>query len=457
MNLFRLNTSPCVVAMSLEKLSLCVLMTQSGKTFVAVEKIKERLAADPTSVHVVYTMNTLLNNFQFAKRLESIETDHGVGSVLVVASKYMGPYRHVATDKALQESVRTQMPRVLILCSHHKRFRQGHEWVEQIVSLQPELQIHLYYDELHQYMKRSLRLQLEHIHSLPHVVSMMALTATPRKMFHKRGKWSLLHMVTSEQTTAMDQYARLENMTHVAMDAYFDLPYVKPVFNDFEKMDEETIGFLEHVLDAHPEILAAGNRVFLPAHVRRSGHVTVRDVVLERCPEAVVVVLNAQEKSIVFEIKGMLHKMSLLSNVEVSERIAQIMTMFNLLDRTLVITGFLCVGMGQTITHRAFGNITHTVLSHMNLGNDAIYQLVGRVTGRHMNWPTYRSTRLYCPTVIHNRVKVMEECAAAVFKKLNVTKEVYQLPVYEMPEGVDVQENDSKMKHKEEDFLEEIE
>ena len=422
-------------------------MTQSGKTFVAIEKMKERLIADPTSVHVVFTMNTLLNNYQFAKRLEPIETEYGVGSVLIFASKYHGSYQHATNEKILQEKVSVKMPRVIIMCSHHKRFKDGHEWVTSIGSIYPDIKIHMYYDELHQYMKKALRIQLEEIHALPHVKSILALTATPKKLFYKRGKWSLLHMITPE--SSLEHYARLEDMKHVPIDDYFDLPYNKPAFNDFEHMDEETIGFMEHVLDRHPEILAPGNRVFLPGHVRRMGHMTVRDVVLERCPSAVVVVLNAHEKSIAFDVEGTIHKVSLVSELEVSERIAQVLVMYNLLARTLVITGFLCVGMGQTITHRVYGNITHAILSHLNLGNDAIYQLLGRITGRHMNWSTYTPTHLYCPTIIHNRVKVMEECAASVFRKEDVSKEVYQLPIFQMPEGVDVQENDSRMKTKE--------
>lgn len=422
-------------------------MTQSGKTFVAIEKMKERLIADPTSVHVVYTMNTLLNNYQFAKRLETIETEHGVGSILIFASKYHGSYHHVTNETALHEKVGIKMPRVIIMCSHHKRFTDGHEWVKQIGSIHPEIKIHMYYDELHQYMKKKIRMQLEEIHALPHVESILALTATPKKLFYKRGKWSVLQMITPE--SSFDHYARLEHMTHVPIDDYFGLPYNKPAFNDFEHMDEETIGFMEHVLDRHPEILAPGNRVFLPGHVRKTGHMTVRDVVLERCPSAVVVVLNAHEKSIAFDMEGTIHKVSLVSELEVSERIAQVLVMYNLLARTLVITGFLCVGMGQTITHRVYGNITHAILSHLNLGNDAIYQLLGRITGRHMNWSTYIPTHLYCPTIIHNRVKVMEECAASVFCKEDVSKEVYQLPIFQMPEGVDVQENDLQMKTKE--------
>ena len=419
-------------------------MTQCGKTFVAIDHMIRQLRESPDSIYVVYTMNTLLNNEQFAKRLHVIEETYGSNSVMIFSSKYKGTYQHVKKLEELKTKTSLNPPRVVIMCSHYKRFIEGHQWIEYMNTICPDVPIHIVYDELHQYIKASLRRKIETVHDLECVKSIMAMTATPQMIIQKRGRWETIRMITHTALN-LDGYASVEDMNFHAIDDYFYMPYVKPVFNDFERMDEETIGFMEHVLDAHPDILAVGNRVFLPGHVRRQGHIVVRDVVLERNPKAVVVILNAMEKSLVYEDDaGELYKITLKASgmEEVCERIATVMTEHHLEGRTLVITGFLCVGMGQTLTHHSMGNFTHSIISHMGINNDAIYQLFGRITGRVKNWSTYQPTKLYCPTPIYHRVKVMETCAAELIKHLEVDKEIYKKPMYEMPEGMDVIENE---------------
>ena len=79
------------------KINLAVLRTQAGKTFMAINRIRKEIELDDQegkSVHIVFTMNTLLNNRQFAKRLYEIEQQYGKGSVVVFASTYNGPYEH---------------------------------------------------------------------------------------------------------------------------------------------------------------------------------------------------------------------------------------------------------------------------------------------------------------------------------------------------------------------------
>ena len=436
-----------IPAKSLDKFSLCVLMTQSGKTFVAIDHILKKLEEDPYGLHVVYTMNTLLNNAQFANRLSTVEETYGKGSIVVFASKYSGSYDHAVSKEDLEAKTRITMPRVVIMCSHHVRFREGHDWVASLGESHMGLNVHMIYDELHQYIKRSIRKDIETLHGMDHVASIMALTATPKVIIHKRGPWSTLKLISHNDQFNFEGYTRVGDMKMHHLNDYFPETYIKPVFNDFDKMDEETLGFMEHALDRHPEILADGNRVFLPAHVRRSGHITVRDLVLERNPEAVVVIVNAKEKSLIYMENEKVQRISLISkDMELSENIGRILTEYGLMERTLVITGFLCVGMGQTLTHKSYGNFTHAIISHMSVGNDAIYQLFGRLTGRTKAWDTYRETQVYCPRTISNRVKVMEKCAESVFHELKITRPLYQLPVTSMPEGVDVTSNDRKLK-----------
>ena len=87
------------------KFILGVLPTQMGKTYTVISKINTDISQDNEfgrSIHIIFTMNTLLNNKQFAKRLEDIEKTYGKGSVCVFSSKYDGKYTHVKTKYDLQ-------------------------------------------------------------------------------------------------------------------------------------------------------------------------------------------------------------------------------------------------------------------------------------------------------------------------------------------------------------------
>ena len=53
------------------KFLLCVLLTQFGKTFTTVGRITDEIKRDEEygrSIHLVWTMNTLLNNEQVSNR-----------------------------------------------------------------------------------------------------------------------------------------------------------------------------------------------------------------------------------------------------------------------------------------------------------------------------------------------------------------------------------------------------
>ena len=429
--------------MQMDKFQLCVQMTQCGKTFIAIDTMIKRLQINPNEVHVVYTMNTLLNNHQFAKRLETIETKYGHGSILVFASKFTGTYKHAKNYESLKSMVSVSMPRVIVMCSNHIRFEQGQEWVNLMNEARPDVSIHMYYDELHKYMTKKIRTMLEEIHLLDNVKSIMGLTATPDSIIQKRGVWSKLNVM--KINTSLEGYTRLSDMEIVRVNDYFPSDYIKPWFNDFETMDNETIGFMEHVFDSNPDMFQEGVRCFVPAHIRRIGHIRVRDLIWERCPQAIIIIINGEDKNVQYQEEGVTKKVSLLSNTEVSDNIASIIKSNGWETRPMFVTGFLCVGMGQTLTHKSYGNFTHSILSHLSINNDSIYQLYGRLTGRMKEWETYQPTKLYCPTTIYNRIKVMEECALQSMKKLELTRDIYQSPIDLMPEGIDVRDNQKKL------------
>jgi hypothetical protein len=442
------------------KFILCVLLTQYGKTFQAINRITTEIEQDEEygrSIHIVFTMNTLLNNKQFAKRLETIENTYGKGSICVFASKYDGKYKHVKNRLELQGlcADESTCPRVVVMCSNSRRYDDGVEFLKVI----NKNKIHIYrafayYDELHKYISDDLRSQIELIHDLDIVSSIIALTATPERIWRKDGFWSKLRLIQLDNFNDSN-YAGCNDMIFNCVDDFFANPYIRPKPFDFDELDKQTLGFISHVLKRYPDILQENTRTFIPAHIRRSGHNSVRELVFSINPNAVVIVINGFEKTLQYKDNiGNTKTIPLTSEEEeVCETISRLIDKHKLQSRPIVITGFLCVGMGQTLTHKLLGSFTSAIFGHLDLTNDEISQLFGRITGRIKDWgDKYVQTQVYCPTTIMHRCRVMEECARNMARKHNgddVTLEDYREPMNEMGDaGKSTIENIRKVKEK---------
>jgi hypothetical protein len=279
------------------------------------------------------------------------------------------------------------------------------------------------------------------------VRNIYAMTATPDKIFQKKGFWSKIRLIILDNFNETD-YVGYKDMEFNFIDDFFPIPFVRPGLFNFEEHDKNTLGFIRHTLGLYPEILDNGTRSFIPAHIRRAGHLNVRTMVFEINANAVVVVLNGNEKTLVYKNLNGSQKTIDLGNVtdeEVCETISKKITELKLKDRPLVITGFLCVGMGQTLTHKTLGPFTSAIISHLDLPNDELYQVFGRVTGRMKNWENYKTTQIYCPSKTEHRIHVMEECARRLALDYNgeeVTKDDYLQPLELMGEaGESAREN----------------
>ena len=426
----------------ISKFTLCVLLTQFGKTFTTISRISDELLRDSEfgkSIHLVFTMNTLLNNAQFSCRLDSIEKSYGKGSVVVFASKYSGPYVHVKSLRELLGCIvdAHTCPRVVVMCSNDIRFEEGVKFANVINSNESNVKrAFAYYDELHKYINDKLRAQIESLNDMEIVKGIMALSATPDKIIEKTGFWSRIQIIHLEDFNEAD-YSGFGDMLFNLIDDYF-VDYKRPRAFDFAVLEADVIGFIEHTLNKHPEILTEGSKVFLPAHIRRVGHKEIRRIVIERCPRAVVVVLNGEEKTLSYDEGGRRKAINLTSTSEevctvISKKIAE-----NKLEgRPLVITGFLCIGMGQTLMEKTTGTFTSAIISHLDLTNDELYQLGGRLTGRTKGWEKFRRTNIYCPTKIMRRLNAMEQCARNIAMEHNgdmITESDYLAPLLTMGE-----------------------
>jgi hypothetical protein len=108
-----------------------------GKTFIIINHIKENLLNDNTegrSLHIVFTMNTLLNNKQFSNRLECINNDYGTNSICVFSSIYKGPYGHANNFTNLVKYTENHMPRIIIACSNKTRFSNCFNFITELAK-----------------------------------------------------------------------------------------------------------------------------------------------------------------------------------------------------------------------------------------------------------------------------------------------------------------------------------
>ena len=430
---------------STSKFSLCVLPTQLGKTFTAISKILTEIDQDDElgrSIHIIFTMNTLLNNKQFAKRLQTIESTYGKGAICIFSSKYDGKYTHVKDRLQLQGlcSDESICPRVVVMCSNTRRYDDGVLFMKVIDKNKINIsRSFAYYDEIHKYISETLRGQIEEIHSLNIVKCITALTATPYNIFEKTGFWSKIKLIHLDNFSESN-YVGYKDMIFNCIDDYFEMPYTRPNLFNYDKLDEDTIGFASNVLNKYPEILKNNTRTFIPAHNRRVGHYAIKKLVFKINPDSVVIIINGVDKIMQYnDSLGNKKKWLLVSNEEeeVCETIARLVIKYKLENRPIVITGLLCVSMGQTLTHKLLGSFTSAIFGHLDLTNDDIYQLFGRITGRIKDWDKYVETQVYCPTIIMNRCIVMEECARNMVCDYNgeiVSQKDYREPMIKLGE-----------------------
>ena len=202
------------------KFTLIVLLAQLGKTFTAITRIITEIKYDREygkSIHILFTINTYLNNKQFANRLQTIENEKK-GSVCIFASQYNGPLTHVKSLLELQGLCfnESTCPKVILACGNTKRYEDGMKFVK-ILENNPSCisRVFVYYDELHKYINDILRAQIELLHSFEIVKGISTMTATPDKIWKDTGFWSKLRMIKIENYNDANYMISLKTLIFV--------------------------------------------------------------------------------------------------------------------------------------------------------------------------------------------------------------------------------------------------
>jgi len=436
------------MSITLEKFQLTVLNTQFGKTFESMKDLDQTFALDKAeeanAMTIVYTQNSLLSNAQFTSRLRRMQELRGNGSVCIIASQSKPGWSKFTFSNCGKLAVHILdkaiiMPRVVVACSNCFRFDEIEKLIR-LFTLMPSIRaINLVFDEIHAYIdqrKGSLRNIIKECNGNDKVSSITGLTATPAPIFHDspESDWFRLRlrklsefndenyyylkdMVFIDHTPDCQVICNYEFPTYIRnAELNGNINRVKPVFAYADTL------FLEH-----PEILeeyepCSPPRVLLLAHLHKVSHYMMCELVWSRNSEALVVVLNGDDKCVFYKdnrVEGGIGNIPLsskepefqerYSGKELCEVLAQELKSHNLLHKPLVFTGKVCLGMGQTLCHETYGNFTDVIISDDRWRNETLYQAVGRSNARCTHWKTFRPTRIYTTPLLYDNCLAMED------------------------------------------------
>lgn len=413
------------------KFKLYILPTQFGKTFLTISKIQQQMS--DTSIHFIYTMNTLNNNKQYANRLNALSEMYGQNSIVVFACKNNGhPYRHVSTSQELEfllnKSDFDERPKIVVMCSNSYKFNDIMDADGVIQELDKKINdrtsyydaIYPIFDELHKYINDgNTRKIIQNTASLHSVKEIIATSATPGKIWIAKED-SLWHDFVTVNLSEMNEqdYCGVRDQTWCIIDEVFNMKeYKKPSVFEHDRKYEDVIKFIKHVFENCSDILNDESYWFIPgSHIRKS-HNEIQRLCLEKNPKTVIFVFNGERKEMVFKnASGIITNISLEEPNDIGELPALMYSMLDkycLLSRPRVITGHVCISMGQTLCNEAIGNFTHAIISGLDLDNDEVYQLVGRIFTRCKSWSTYNATEIYCPSITKDISVAMERAAKA--------------------------------------------
>ena len=416
------------------KLAMYVVPTQFGKTFACIQTIKQ---SPPETLHVVFTMNTLMGKDQFTSRVVTeIEAAYGADAVCCVASKKSNVCRRrfrnteeLGDEIALSMIKRKAPIRVVVMCSHGKRFQEAPEFIADVMKIMSDVvpekrqKLQLYFDEIHHYANeknpggRRVRSLIEAACESDLVKKVYGYTATPNAVWGD-GMWESIV---------------IDNVD------YNDENYVGVSDLDWVKCPSTALPaeFAAEVYDAHPRVFGHMARVFVPGYRNRDTHYAVRDTLQEKDPEIVVVVLNGENKRIYYyeNPEDHAHEPKSIELIpegmeEVCETISRILIKEKLLERPIVWTGNICVSMGQTLAHESVGAFTSVLINTHAMEASALYQLLGRATGRYLGWGIDMYPTVYSPIEVKDVCEELEYAAKKLandFSGQEVTQDMYSI------------------------------
>ena len=418
------------------RFSLFALPTQRGKTFNIIKMIKEKIKHEQKSMHIIIAMNTLLNKNQFSLRVlpEIMDT----ATIYSISSKNNADERinHKKDAESFIGSIMIDSKEhsVVLMCSNKRRWDDISTIVE--VNQRQTTPTYIYFDEMHSYIECDNFYKMFYsLFEFDMVKHVYGASATPQKIFDEN-MMKRINLVEVENLQD-ERYIGYKNMHFInhEMSEIFDMQQV--VFDKYHnermrKDDLHIISYISFILQEHDNVLSDDSFVFIPAGVTKRSHDIVRDIVLEACRSAVVVIVNGEKKVINYYDNDVLIVKNLNLLTELGPSIYEHVINEKLRKRPIVVTGMLCLEKGQSIMCRALGRFTSAIISHTHLSDDDVYQVFGRNTGFDLQGS---ATVIYCPYISMEKFKFMEQCIMDCCGKKTVDVDELMKPMRKLTSG----------------------
>lgn len=411
------------------KFILAVLPTQSGKTGTCINIINYYLARDKKKnirrFHIVLTPNTLLNHVQFLDRIID-KCDINKEDILTIKSDNKKEENdkgiQIAKDnKILSQIILSGKTKIAVFCENIIQINGIINTINNIIEITDKINFNIYIDEIHKIINYNVKINEKEedmrivINNLVEKgVNIYGFTATPQNLFSKITK--------TIEIIDYKKFYEVDFETH-----YRSLTDSKFINIEIEKR-ENTIEYLKRIINLYGEkILAEDKYIFIPAMKKIITHEEIKEIVKEKNKETVIIILNSKEKAIYYK------KRNYEINVkeDLMTEVVTILKENNLMNKAKVITGYGCINVGQTLMHNEIGIFDYGIISHFEISDDDLYQLIGRITGNTKTWLKNKKntkTKIYCPRETELRAKEMESKAINImnnFSNKEITKKIY--------------------------------
>ena len=406
--------------MSLSKMNftICVKPTQGGKTSEMIYNIENKMKKDETegkSLHIVVGANITNIQNQITGRTMKFFNMHEDNIVELNSKKNT---KNTVTN-IIELEHRLVMKRgedvkiILMLCNKVRK-----ENIVNIVSLLDDEEqnirkykrVYFYFDEIHSYIETN-RSFIDELKEFSIVKDIFGYTATPFKIWEPENpNWDTVQMIELFNEINEDLYVGCKDMIWNTEIINMELKPLENIRN---------ILMQENLLEDNNRILIVGERTNV-------SHDAIKEIVFTINPNAVVCVLNTKNKCLCFD-----NKIVSLDNQDCKEfgrKIYEIMEENNKLDEALVITGNICIGIGQTFGDSKLGNLTHGIFPIVNNNKDQNYQQFGRLTGPYKKNDNYVPPTVYCQSLFKDNCIDLEYCALNLsnFQNAQIPLEVYK-------------------------------
>jgi len=375
------------------KIHLLVKPTQSGKSFIMLDKISKILKKNKDTVHIIFCDNQLIQTEQINNRvnkddklkdiskddeLKDISKDDKLKDIsLIFSSKSKIKYSelpHLIIDKKIK---------IIITCSNKKRVDD----IDILLNLESLInkKIFIWIDEIDKNIKlfeNNINLEWNNITI---VKKIYLITATPSDIENK----FKFKNVNLDKTYNKEYYHSLNDSKFIIVDNY----------------ENEIETYIENIMKQHSNLIDEGQVWFIPGELNISSHEKIKNILMKL--KFTVIIINSNGKQIYTD-----NKEDELpdDDDELANSLGNYYKKNKLHEKKVAITGNICISRGITINSENM-LISHAIFPTKINNESTSYQLAGRICGNIKKFKNYKKPTIFCSSHFRDTILKMENIA----------------------------------------------